>query len=436
VTASAITGYRARGVRENAGWALAGDVATKAAAFGVVAACGRLLPVDEFARLGISLAALTVVTSLVDGGFSTLIVREGACYSLESMALLRASIRVRLPLAGLVLLACPLLGIYLDDLWLGLVTAVAAVGSALSLSIAAVFRSVQDLVPEAIQKCAIAATTFVGATAGAAAFSRASAAMGVVGGVVWLSLAPLWLYARRTVPSRQGGAVRSGGIRAAAPFGLMALATLLYYRLGIFILGAVGSATATARYTIASTIAFGLLMVPNAITTGLLPRLSAPDLKGERLETARRALHWTTFSCLLLSIVAAGFAPWVLRYGFGSRYEAALGPLVLLLAGTVVIGINGILGTVLIAARRTSAVGLQVGVSLAVNVSLAFVLVPRFGANGAAIATLATELVGLGILAAVAYRTAPELFRLPARTARSDRRRAGTVGDLHQEPGL
>jgi O-antigen/teichoic acid export membrane protein len=436
VKGAVTTGRRARAVRENAGLALVGDVAAKAAAFGVVAACARLLPVNEFARLGVALAALTVFTSVVDGGFSTLIVRDGARYSTESMALLRASIRVRVPLAGVVLVASLLGGIYIDDPWLGLLTAFAALGSALSLTIAAVFRSVQDLAPEAIQKCAVATTTFLGATAGAAAFSRASIVVGVVGSAIWLSLAPFWLHARRRVPNSPAGVVVGGTLRAAAPFALMALATLLYYRLGIFVLGAVGSSAATARYTIASTIAFGLLMVPNAITTGLLPRLSAADLGEDRFETARRALRWTASFSLLLSIAAAGSAPWALRYGFGARYEAALGPLVLLIAGTVVIGINGILGTVLIAARRTWAVGLQVGVSLAVNASLAFALVPRFGANGAAIATLATELVGLGLLAAAAHRFVPELLRPSASPARDDRQRAPAVRDLRQEPGL
>ena len=51
-------------------------MAAKAAAFALVVVCARLLPVGEFAHLGIALAALTVVTSLVDGGFSTLIVRD------------------------------------------------------------------------------------------------------------------------------------------------------------------------------------------------------------------------------------------------------------------------------------------------------------------------------------------------------------------------
>src|SRR5207247_8097176 len=112
----------------------------------------------------------------------------------------------------------------------------------------------------------------------------------------------------------------------------------------------------------------------------------------------------------------------------------ALVPLLLLLAGTVVIGINGVLGTVLIVRRRTSIVAAQVGASLAVNAGLAVALVPRFGADGAAIATLVTELVALAILAAATLHFAPGLLLRPFATRRLFIARVGA--DAHNEAGL
>jgi O-antigen/teichoic acid export membrane protein len=208
----------------------------------------------------------------------------------------------------------------------------------------------------------------------------------------------------------------------------MTLATLLYYRLATLLLGAVGSASATSRYTVASTLAFGLLMVPNAITSGLLPRLSAQSVESDKVTTARRALRWTVLVCVLVSVGAASVAPYVLRYGFAPRYEGALAPLLVLLAGTVVIGANGILGTILIAQRRTRVVAIQVGVSLAVNVALCVALVPRFGADGAAVSTLLTEVVALVLLAAATHRFFPALFR---RHRPANRR--GLLVEVHQE---
>jgi O-antigen/teichoic acid export membrane protein len=77
----------------------------------------------------------------------------------------------------------------------------------------------------------------------------------------------------------------------------------------------------------------------------------------------------------------------------------------------VLVGVSGVLGTVLLAQRRTALLAAQVAVSLAVNLALGALLVPRFGAEGAAWATLATESAALVMLAPAAARALPGLVR-------------------------
>jgi O-antigen/teichoic acid export membrane protein len=423
-----------RGVPANAGLAFTGDAASKVAAFAIVALCARLIPVEEFAHLGVALAALTVLTCLVDAGVATVIVRDYAARTDRARAFMRASIPIRVPLAALACVAGIAWGLSVGDLWLGVATAVAAVAAAWSLSLTALFRATQNFAPEAIQKSCVAGVTVGAAVILAVESGRASTIVGALATALALSLVPLWISARRRLRAPGERILPSGVMRAALPFGLMAFATLLYYRLGTLVLGATASAAATGSYTIASTLAFGLLMVPNAITSGLLPRLGAQEAEAEQLETARSALRWTIAVCGLISVLVAIVAPYVLRYGFAPRYEDALVPLLVLLAGTVVIGINGVLGTVLVVRRRTSIVSLQVGASLAVNAGLAVALVPRFGANGAAISTLITELVAFAILTAATLRFAPGLLMRPPVTRRALIPRVGA--DAHNEAGL
>lgn len=421
-----------RALSTNAGLALAGDAASKAAAFAIVALCARLLPLEEFAHLGVALAALTVLSGLIDGGVATLIVRDCAARPDRARAILRASLVVRAPLIAGAFAVGIAGGLFIGDLWLGVATAVAAVAGALSLSLTALFRAAQDLAPEAVQKCSVAAVTLAAGVIVAAESARASAVVGVLATALSVSLVPLLLFARRRLPAGNERFRAVDTLRSAVPFGLMALATLLYFRLGTLLLGALGSTSATGNYTVASTLAFGLLMVPNAITSGLLPRLSTQDGERDQLETARRALRWTVVVCVLISVGAAAIAPYVLRYGFAPRYERAQVPLLLLLAGTVVIGINGILGTVLIARRHASIVAVQVVVSLGVNCGVGIALVPHFGAAGAAIATLVTELVALAVLVTATRRFVPDLLQ---RGKLAERRPllARVAADVHQE---
>jgi O-antigen/teichoic acid export membrane protein len=97
---------------------------------------------------------------------------------------------------------------------------------------------------------------------------------------------------------------------------------------------------------------------------------------------------------------------------FGDDYAAAAKPLVILTAGVFAIAISGILGTVLVAGRSLRPLAAQVALSLAVNLLCLALLVPRLGAAGAALATIACELVGLCVLGFVARRSLPGLIRV------------------------
>src|SRR5262249_3791235 len=144
--------------------------------------------------------------------------------------------------------------------------------AAASLSLLAVYRARQDLSVEAGQKLVGGVLSMGAAAFLMAGHHEAAAALAglAIGPLVTLPSLATRLWTRRVpagVPSPRLVLVDS------LPFGAMALAIVAYYRTPTLILGAFGSHSAVARYTIASTLGFGSLAVGNAITTGLLPRL-------------------------------------------------------------------------------------------------------------------------------------------------------------------
>jgi O-antigen/teichoic acid export membrane protein len=375
----------------NARLALIGDVASKAAQLAVMVLAARLLPTRELAALGICLTLATVLTIGLDAGVSTVLVRECASDPRRGWASAGAAVRVRLPFALVAVAACAAGGFTLSRPLDALLVAGLAILGAAALTLYAVFRAAQTLETEAEQKLMAAAVTFP--AAGALALHRPTAAAVLVGLALGpaLTLPGLVLRARRY--SGAGAVARL--LRNAAPFGAIGLATMLYYRAPTLILGATRPASDTASYTLASTVAFGLLMVPNAITTALLPRLSA-DGDGE---PARRALARTLQLWAGLAGIVGVAAHFVVPSVFGERYAAATGPLVVLLLAGFAIGVSGVIGTVIVARRGCTALVVQVAACLVLNIGLGAILIPWLGPSGAAADTVVTELLAVALLA-------------------------------------
>ena len=151
---------------------------------------------------------------------------------------------------------------------------------------------------------------------------------------------------------------------------------------------------ATAAFGVASGIAFGLLMLPNAITTALLPRLATEADRRGVVECTRRVLAWTAALAALVATASAVVVPSVLPVALGPNYDEARAPFVVLCVGIPLIAASGVIGTALLSVGHVRVLGLQVGVSLAVNLLCIAILVPVAGAARAAFATLACETGG------------------------------------------
>ena len=401
---------RRRSLATNSGLAFAGDLASKIGLLLVIVIAARMLPTGELAILGTALAVSGILAVCLDAGSGLSITRDGARDAGTRGALLSALVVVRLPVALLVLLAACAVGMALESpvVWIG--AAALAVLGALVVSLIGYFRAGQDMQPEAVQKLVFAALA-LGLAGGALAASRTAEAvlLALICATV-LSLASFALMGKHAA----GGAhvARWAALRRALPLGLMAIATVVYYRSGTVGLALLSTPEETAAYTIAAAVGFGLLMLPNAITTGLLPHLSAaPD--GESPASTRRALRW---SLTLSTPIATAFALGgyvLLGPVFGAEYADAALPLAILCAAVVVIAYNGILGTALLAAGHVGVIVFQVACSLVVNLVALVALAPAFGAAGAATATLLCELVAAAMLAVASARRLPSLDLAP-----------------------
>lgn len=394
---------RPRSVAQNSALALAGDLASKAGMLAVMMVAARGLPTAEFAVFATAIAAATVLTAALDAGSQTLLTRDGVGGRRVRGGLLRSLTVARLPLLIGCAAGAVVVGAALGRPLEAIATVLIAAAGAAQLSITGALRSAQNLAPEAVAKLATGVLELAAAAVGVVLAPRAAVMLVALAVAMVLALVPLFAATRREIELVPGPRARTA-LRSAAPLGVMALAVLAYYRSGTIGLSILSTSAQTARFATASTIAWGMLAIGNAVTTGLLPRLAVSDSPEDLAAITRRALVWLTASSTLFAVAVAVLAVPLLTLVFGARYAPAASTLRLLALATAVIAPAGVLGTALVAQHRLRPVGVQIATSLTLNLVVMALLAKPLGAPGAALATLACELVGLALLVR-AWRT-------------------------------
>jgi O-antigen/teichoic acid export membrane protein len=137
-------------------------------------------------------------------------------------------------------------------------------------------------------------------------------------------------------------------------------------------------------YSVASQFALLLMLLPGVIATLLFPRVTAEqDARGE---TTCLVTRYTTLIMFLCCLAAVPFSL-LLPVLYGKAFSDATKLLLILLPGVYLIGLESVLVQHFNALGLPRAIPVYWVITLALNLVLVFTLVPRFGAQGAAIAS-------------------------------------------------
>ena len=137
-------------------------------------------------------------------------------------------------------------------------------------------------------------------------------------------------------------------------------------------------------YSVATQFGLLLMLLPGVIATLLFPRVTAEqDARGE---TTCQATRYTTFVMFLCCLAAVPFSL-LLPVLYGIEFAGATRLLLILLPGVYLMGLESVLVQHFNALGLPRAIPIYWVVTLALNLFLVFTLVPRFGAEGAAIAS-------------------------------------------------
>jgi O-antigen/teichoic acid export membrane protein len=238
----------------------------------------------------------------------------------------------------------------------------------------------------------LALTFFLGRTAEAALWGNF---LGVTTGLL-----VAWIFVREEIkkPAKSGGDAQLfrgllTGLRGQAGN----VAAFFNYRLDVFLVNYFLDPAQVGLYALGVVISESLWQIPAAAAVTLFPRTARTVEEGASEFTClilRQVFFLSCATGALLALVSPLAVPLI----FGGRFSASVAVIWWILPGTIALALAKVASSDLAARQKTgyaSAFGI---VSLVVTVALDFLLIPRMGINGAAIASSAAYLLNTVLL--------------------------------------
>lgn len=204
-------------------------------------------------------------------------------------------------------------------------------------------------------------------------------------------------------------------IQSSWPIALMLILNVIYFRIDTVILSSLRSNQEVGLYSLAYKIIENGLFFPAMVGGLLLPALSSSFSRNQRTQAQSLITQGLTFSfsgaCILVALLVV-FSSEIIELLAGPPF-APSGALLRVLAialGSMCIG--NIFGFTLIAAGKQKALASLYGLLAVGNIVANLILIPQWGALGAAWITVATEISATVVAGIMVYRHIPWGFPL------------------------
>jgi O-antigen/teichoic acid export membrane protein len=204
---------------------------------------------------------------------------------------------------------------------------------------------------------------------------------------------------------RLGGRVRDPGMKQTlrglvgfgAPSALNNFLGILNYRVDSVILIALLGVAPFGVYSIAVNFGELLFMLTRPITAAATRDIGVRDLAGAAAITAR-VIRTCTALVAVAAVVACVLGPWAIHLMYGPRFAAGATPLRILLPGIVLFATAGTFAAFFIVQLGKPVIVTVINLlMIGVQAAACFLLVPRMGMSGAALASSLTYAVGAAL---------------------------------------
>jgi len=399
------------GMLRNISWLGLANVSVKPLWFVfITAACMRLLGIHEFGVMTAALSLGMIATAFVDLGMTQYTTREVSRDPAKASLFFSNFMMLRLAnslLAWLAALAAAFLLGYRG-------TAFAAVAFAglytlmvnLTNYCRGIFRAFEDLRQEAAMLVIEKLLVIGGGLLLLVSTQLASWTLaGMAAGMTLATAANMWWIDHRFAKIRLDLLSRpfmKRSLKIMIPFGLAGFFTVVYYRVDMVMVEAFLGEAPTGQYGAAFRILEALFMLPTLVAlAAVYPRLSRLHHSEEYSKFGRLLrnsfMGLVGLSLLITAIVSLAASPIIQLLDSDPAYGPAAGALRILVWSFPFLCANFLLYSALLSMDHQRFASGVLGFAVVLNVGLNAFMIPMYGINGAAVATVIPEVILVGI---------------------------------------
>lgn len=184
-------------------------------------------------------------------------------------------------------------------------------------------------------------------------------------------------------------------LKSSWPMVLSAVGAILYMRIDQIMIKNMLNAHQLGLYAAATKIYEGWIIVPYVLSISLLPAIvTLKSTSQEKYEENLIRLFALVFwSGIIVAVIATFAGDWITRHTFGTSFEGSSATLAIIMWTAAFTSLGTVSARYLTVEGMEKKIAFRTFIALIVNVLLNLILIPTYGINGAATATLITILI-------------------------------------------
>ncbi|NYT11840.1 MAG: flippase [Methanomassiliicoccales archaeon] len=391
-----------RVVAKNIGAFTIAKAITMALGFVFLVLLARYLGDVDFGKLGFAQSFTEFLVVFADIGLSTVTIRELARRKDQTPKFLSNIFMIKLLLSiatfGLIALVINLLGYPQDTVMVVYIIGGSAIITSFSAFLRSIFRAFERLEYEAalnIVKSII--VTSVGISILFAGYGLIEVAYAyIIAAVIDFGLALILVTFKFSRPEfKLDPEFCKRIIYLALPFTVTILFGIIYLQIDIVMLSIMKGDAPAGWYKAATTLIYSLVFIPEVFGYAIFPVMSRLFISSKELlrRLLERSMKYLFMIGLPIAILTVAVSGEIIPFLYGEEYEPTIMILQILALYLPLRFMNHATGYTLSSTDRQSRRAISAILAAVFNVCLNLILIPIYGANGAAMATVATEVV-------------------------------------------